>query len=167
MIRPPKNILKEGANGTIFATMGGGGYRWFFFKKGDLSKEKTAGCAAWAEDGGYHYFTCPFCFAINKAHTDGSGYLGDERKELELSFVHNERDLDSFACEVCCKCSQHMWVTFVSAVPRKIWGALKRDKTKCPRCRKVVKDYRQADTSFTTGHSALSMLFQCCGMRWK
>lgn len=164
MIRPPKNTLRE-EKGTLFAT-GNSGYRWFFFKEGDLSKEKTTGRAAWAEDDGRHYFTCPFCLAINKAHTDG-GVSFEERKELELTFVHNGRDLDSFACEVCRKCHQHLWITFVDAVHRKIWGALKRNKTKCPKCRKAVEHYRQVDYDFSASRPTTSLLYQCCGMRWR
>jgi hypothetical protein len=166
MIRPPKDTLEK-ENGTLHMT-GTGGYRWYFLNKGDLSKEKKARRPTWTEDGGHHYFTCPYCFAINKAHTDG-GWDSKLRvgTDIHLSFIHNGRDLDSFACEVCCKCSQHLWITFTGAVPRKIWGALKIDKTKCPKCRKVVKDFQQVDSHFDNGKGTLCRMFLCCGMRWR
>lgn len=163
MIRPPKNIL-EADHGALFAR-GGSGYRWYFFKKGDLTKEKTSRRVAWAEDGGRYYFTCPFCFGINQAETDGTcARLG---RSPDYKFTHNGRDLDSYVCEVCSKCAQHMWVTFTDAVPRKIWGAIKLDKKKCPKCRRPVQGYSRVDIGFATQGMTSATLFDCCGMRWK
>lgn len=168
MIRPSKSELTQRAGVT--AAIQPGGYCWFFLERGDLSKDRYGERrAAWAEDGGHHYFTCPFCKAINEAHTDGTLPVHGHgvRTVPELSFVHNGRDLDSHSCEVCGKCEAHMWVTFVGAVPRRIWGALKRDKTKCPQCKKVVKGSSHGDATFGRNRTVPITTYGCCGMRWR
>lgn len=167
MIRPPKSKLTQREGVTAYTQLGG--YSWFFLEKGDLAKKDGKRRAAWAQDGDRHYFACPFCKAINEAHTDGDGVSPGYRpgENIELSFIYNGRDLDSFSCEVCRKCSQHFWVTFVGAVPRKIWGALKLDKAKCPQCRKSVKGSSYVDVSFGGDRTTTSTMYVCCGMRWR
>lgn len=165
MLRPPKQMIEKG-NGHTFATSSGG-YRWYFLRKGDLSKEKADRRPAWAEDGRRHYFTCPFCFQINEAHTDGGSGHRSIPPNIELSFIYAGRDLDSFSCEVCRGCGQHMWITFEGAVPRRISGALKINRAKCPQCKKAVKATTVMDYVFEPSSMTKTSIYACCGMRWR
>jgi hypothetical protein len=161
MIRPSKTGWEKQSGAEYKTSVHG--YRWFLVKKGDLGKEKASGRVAWSEDGGRHYVTCPFCFVINKVDVEDNvvpGVIG------LYSFIHHDRDLDSVACEACKKCGQHFWLTLLGAVPRKIWGALKLNKRKCPKCRRAAFSVTRSDNDFINNQSRCRVLYTCCETTW-